>query len=39
VLQIKPDFSIGDYLSNLPYRNDQDRERHLDLLQAASLPV
>ncbi|MEE8351427.1 MAG: adenylate/guanylate cyclase domain-containing protein [Rhodospirillales bacterium] len=38
VLRVKPDFSITDYLENLPYKQLDDREHHGDGLRKANLP-
>jgi len=38
VLRLKPDFSIADYVAQLAYKHEPDRERHRTLLEAAPLP-
>ncbi len=37
-LELKPDFSVADYVARLAYEKTPDRERHRRLLQAAPLP-
>jgi adenylate cyclase len=38
VLRIKPDFSTGDYMTGLSYRNTADLARIVDGLRKAGLP-
>jgi TolB-like protein/regulator of sirC expression with transglutaminase-like and TPR domain len=37
--ELKPDFSVADYVAGLVYRDEQYRERHRDLLKGAPLPA
>ncbi len=38
-IKLKPDFSVSDYVAKLAYKNEQDRERHRDVLQEGPLPA
>ena len=38
-LELRPTFSIEDYLANLPYRESADRENHRESLKQAGLPA
>jgi len=37
-LELKPDFTIADYIAGLAYRHDAEREQHRDILGTAPLP-
>ncbi len=38
VLRLKPNFSIAEYVGQLAYEFEPDRERHRTLLETAPLP-
>ncbi len=38
-IKLKPEFSVSDYVATLAYKNEQDRERHRDVLQDGLFPA
>jgi adenylate cyclase len=38
VVELKPDFSVSDYVATLCYKDERDRKRHRELLLEAPLP-
>ncbi|MFT5114075.1 MAG: adenylate cyclase [Parasphingorhabdus sp.] len=39
VLKLKPNFSVSEYIAQLAYKYERDRERHRTLLETAPLPA